>query len=781
MIYKKITVKEKQNTVSSPKDSFLGELLAIKNITDEEKIKNFLNPSREQFISPYAFCDMEKSVKRIKDAIENNQKILVWGDFDCDGVTSTTILYKTLKYLNADVITFIPDRLLHGHGLNSKELIPFISKQHIKLVITVDCGISNITEIGLLRSFGVDTIITDHHSTDSDIPNAYAVINPKVMNAIKEDTSVDDITSLNANSGSAIAYKLAMALLENEDNEKLKDELLIISACGIVADVVPLIGENRAMVSVALDLLNTKKEASFKPVYRLLSKNTNGEITSYDIAFVLAPRINAVGRLKNAELSFEFLTTEDDNKLNMIIEKLDNNNKIRQSLCTDTFEDIQKYLENNPSEKNNPAIILINKDWHIGVIGIVASKVVETYSKPCFLMTIDDNNFARCSIRSNESIDVYATLKENENLFSGFGGHKQAGGFSFDLSETSFEKVKEALLKTIESNTEDVEVQDYLIADFELTPEEVDISLIESINKLEPFGEANERPLFAMFDVTLEEFRVIGKENNHSSFAFSKDDKNFRAVNWGENTFKIPIKTKCDIAFYLRENTFNNVQTVQFELVGAYSNLIQKDSGLKLYDHRKKTGILDSVNQYLATKGTDTAVWAKNPNTKEVLSKFEGIKNNIITEDKKHKALMFFDYPATEDSLRDVLSSIKPEQIHFMNYKIDENIENYIRQLSGMLKYCANKLNGEIDIARVACALGVSEAFVQLALEILENIESIKILDIDKIKYLKSFDYEEFKNNSMFEVLYREFEKVVEFKSFLLNSKITELEELLTN
>ena len=776
MLYKKITTK--QNAKSSSKN-LLDELLALKNITTKEKKDKFLNPNKEQFISPYAFCDMEKAVKRIKQAVEKQEAILIWGDFDCDGVTSTTVLYKALKTLNANVLTFIPDRLLHGHGLNSKELIPFVSKQKVKLVITVDCGISNISEISLLKSLGVDTIITDHHSTESQIPNAYAVINAKVENAIKEDCSVDEINSLNANSGSAIAYKVAMALLEHIDNQKLKDELLIIASSGVVADIVPLIGENRAMVAETLELLNTKKEDSFKPIYKLLSKNCKDKITSYDLGFTLAPRINAVGRLANAKLSFEFLTTENDSKLDMIIEKLNDYNQIRQSMCADTFEFIKNYLDKNPKEKENPAIILINKDWHIGIIGIVASKIVETYNKPCFLMTIDDNGFARCSIRSNETIDVYKTLKENEGLFSGFGGHKQAGGFSFDLKEKTFDEVKNALLKTISANIENVNQEDSLVADIELNPDDIEISLIDTVNQLEPFGEANEPPLFAMFDVQLEDFKIIGKENNHLSLIFSKNDKTFRGVCWGENSFQIPLKTKCDIAFYPKLNSFNNIETVQFELIGAYSPLIKKDSDIKLYDHRKKTGILNEVNQYLKRKELDVKVWAKNSFTKEKLSKFEDITNNILNETDEHRAIMFFDYPPTEENLKEILSEIKPKKIHFMNSQIDENIENYIRSLTGMIKYSTNKLNGEFDIKRIAMALGVSETFVQVALEILENIESIKIFDIDKLQYLKSFNYESFKSDNMFEILEKEFEKITEFKKFLLNSEIDEIEKLI--
>ena len=351
MKYRKIAVKEKLNTKHFVKDSLLNELLTLRNFKTESEVEKFLNPTKKDLISPYAFCSMEKAKKRIFEAIEKEQTILIWGDFDCDGVTSSAILFKALNALNAKVLSFIPDRLLHGHGLNSKELIHFISTEKVKLVITVDCATSNISEVNLLKSLGVDTIITDHHSTDGDLPNAYAIINPQVNSALDENLSVEDITSLSYNSGSVVAYKLAMSLLEKYDDNDLKDELLIISACGAVADVVPLIGENRALVNTALELLNTKKEKSHSAIYELISKNIGEKpITSTDIAFILAPRINAVGRLANAKLSFDFLTTKEPIKYQMIIEQLDNYNKIRQSKCSEIYEEVIEYLSSEQGD-----------------------------------------------------------------------------------------------------------------------------------------------------------------------------------------------------------------------------------------------------------------------------------------------------------------------------------------------------------------------------------------------------------------------------------------------
>lgn len=779
MQYRKIKVKENKNKIkSSTKDSFLDELLALRNIVDEKDIDKFLNPTRKDLISPYAFLDMEKAKNRIFEAIEKKQKILIWGDFDCDGVTSSAILYKALKKINADFINFIPDRLLHGHGLNSKELLKFISKEKVKLVITVDCGISNVSEINLLRSFNVDTIITDHHATDTELPNAYCIINPQVKNALKEDLSFEDIQSLSSNCGAGIAYKLAMALLENIDDDSLKDELMLIAALGTIADVVSLLGENRALVNEALNILNFKKENSHKGIYQLLSKNINSIITSYDIAFILAPRINAVGRLANAKLSFDFLTTDDDTKLSMIIEKLDSYNKIRQSKCSETFEEVNNYLKQHKDEQNNPAIILLNPDWHIGIIGIVAAKIVEEYNKPCFLMTVDENNNARCSIRSNDLINVYNVLKENENLFLGFGGHKLAGGCSFNKDD--FENVKKSLLKTIKEQMPDEKQENILYVDMEMKPDDVELNILDSINQLEPFGQDNQAPVFAMFDVNLDEFKLIGKEQNHLRLVFSKDDKKFQCVKWNENDVKIPLGAKCDIAFYPRLNEFNDVKNIQLEIVDIYSSQYsgRLQNEIKMFDHRKKTGILSQISSYLERDNIDIAVWAKNPLTKELLSKYQKIKENIIDKLNNHKGLMFFDYPSSYEEMTQILSQIHPDKIHFMNHKIDENLENYIKQINGMIKFCHNKMEGKIEVQRLAQALGVNENFIQITLEILENINSIKILDIDKIEYLKPFNYEDFKNDSLFEVLGEEFDNIINFKKSLLNCNFSEIEDM---
>ena len=492
------------------------------------------------------------------------------------------------------------------------------------------------------------------------------------------------------------------------------------------------------------------------------------------------PRINAVGRLANAKLSFEFLTTNEPIKYQMIIEQLDNYNKIRQAKCSEVYEEVIDYIKKHKEEKNNSAIILKNPSWHIGIIGIVASKIVEEFNKPCFLMTEDENNNARCSIRSNDVINVYNVLKENEDLFLGFGGHKLAGGCSFNLDEMPFEKVKTALLESVKNASANQKQENILFADVELAPDEVELNILETLDKLEPFGQNNEPPLMAMFNVNLDEFKLIGKESNHLRMIFSANGKKFQAVKWNEGELQIPFNSKCDIAFYPRLNEFNGIQSVQLEIVDIYSDEISKQfkNEFKIYDHRKKTGILDQIANYFERDNLDIIVYAKTPAIKEKLSKYQKIKDSFIDELNIHDGIMFFDYPANNEEFENIISNIQPKKIHFMNHQIDENLENYIKQINGMIKYCANKMNGNIDLARFSSALGVSENFVQITLEIIENIGSIQILDIDKMQYIKPFNYDDFKNDTMFEVLKEEFANIINYKKSLLNCELKEIEKI---
>ena len=774
MNYRKIIQKEipsqSRELDEYVKDPLLCDLLLLRGIETQEDAKEFLHCEDMVLSSLDVFSDGQKAIDRIKKAIENQEKILIWGDFDADGVTSSALMHKTLKALGANYEIFIPDREKHGHGLNSKKLLELISKHKIKLLITVDCGISNSKEVMLLKSFGVDTIITDHHKLDGETPQAFAILNPQAPNSLKNDLELKQIKKLSMLAGVGVAYKLALALLEKDCDE----ELLILTCVGTISDVVPLLGENRTIVAKGLKLINQKLH---KGIAMLFENNGRQNITSNDIAFVLTPRINAVGRLSTPDLAFNFLTEENESSLNFILEKLDNFNKIRQSLCENIYLEATDLAKDTKSDK---AVVLYSKDWHIGIIGIVASKVMEDHLKPVFMITSDENNIGRCSIRSIEGYNVYEILKDNADLFLGYGGHSLAGGFSFDMNLHSFDEIKQALLSTIDEIETPQSKKGILEADKFLNTNEINKDLVNKIGVLEPFGQNNPSPIFALKNAKLVDYKIIGKNFNHLKFSCNKDSTDFECVKWGENSLEIPKDSIIDIAFSPRINVFNNQESIQLEIFDIFCEAYtpkKNDEALKIYDHRKKDDIIKQICEYLTRQGLDIAVWAKNIKTLEFLKGYPEIENKFYKEGQKHKSIMFFDYPSNQDEFEEILKQIKPNRLHFMKDNFNENIETSLKTLSGMLKFANNHKDGEIDIQKISQACGVSETFVQLALEIFEQTGAIEIIDIDKIAYKNPINIENIKQQTMYEILYEEFSKILEFKKHLAEDDLDKMYE----
>ncbi len=417
-------------------NKILAVLLTNRGINTRDKIKRFLNPLKSPLSMPDIFTDMDKAANRIKSAIENNYNITVYGDFDADGITSTALLYLTLKELGANVNYYLPDRESESHGLNTKALVNIIAKRKSKLIITVDCGISNAAEVNFAKGFKADVIITDHHEAPEVIPDAYAVINPKSPNSIDEKTDIEELESLNYLSGAGVAFKLACKMLEQFNKYDFVNNILPLAAVGTIGDVVELIGENRTIVQMGLELIKAGKHEGIQCLLRTSGLKETKKLTAENIAFSIVPRLNAAGRLDNPETALKILISNDNNEIQTAADKLNDLNKLRQELCDTTFIQAKNMYESN-KKSNKSAVILYSPDWHIGIIGIAASKLTETYNKPVFLMTQDkqNGNIIRCSVRSIPQINIHTILSEHKDLFEGFGGHKMAAGFSFDTNK----------------------------------------------------------------------------------------------------------------------------------------------------------------------------------------------------------------------------------------------------------------------------------------------------------------------------------------------------------
>ena len=768
----------------------LATLLANRNINTTDKIKAFLNPLKSPMSLPDVFCDIQKSVDRIQKAIENNENILIYGDFDADGITATAILYLTLKEIGANVNYYIPDRETESHGLNTKALINAISKKKSKLIITVDCGISNNNEVNFANSFKTDVIITDHHEAPEILPNAYAILNPKAQNSLIENLSINELESLNYLAGTGVAFKLACKLLDTFNKQEFVTKIIPICAIGTIGDVVELIGENRRIVQMGIELLKNGENKNIQKLLKSVQLDSSTNLTAENIAFGIVPRINAAGRLEKGELALKLFISEDDEEINKTIEKLNELNTIRQDLCDETFKEA---IEQCKLEKNQKSIILFNKNWHIGIIGIVSSKLVEEYNKPTLLMTQDPNNenIIRCSCRSIQDVNIHEILSEHKDCFEGFGGHKMAAGFSFDKTKHSFEQIKEKINQTINERTINIDFNTVKIdADMELSPSDISLEVIETINKLEPFGSANPSPLFVMNKLTLTNHKMMGQQENHLKMYLTKDNSPiFEAIKWNYPNFKIPHNSELDILFSLRENVFNDRKSVQIITSDIHSEYIkeEKNNTIKLLDHRNKKNILPQVLEYIETTKKKTIIYLRNTNLMKKLNIPENIEAKIFSETdniETAEQIMFFEPPCQSDDFNKIIKETNAQIVHFMNFNpVDLSINDILIKLSGMLKYSLNNLNGELNLTRISKALNIDFETIDCAITLLQDVGMIeteqKSEDTIILKNINAIELSKIKENELYEELENNLKKINDFKNKYTNSSIKEMEALI--
>ena len=763
-----------------------AQLLVQRGIDTVQKIQDFLHPENMKISSPFVFSDMQKAVERIFKAIEIQEKIIVYGDFDCDGVTSAALLYKTLKHLGANTDYYIPNREKENHGLNTKALVQLIAKHKTKLIITVDCGVSDVEQINFANGFKVDVIVTDHHEAPEHLPEAYAIINPKAMNALEKDLPLEQIEALNELAGVGVAFKLACALLEKKKDYDFADELLPFVAVGTIADVVPVLFENRSFVKAGLKLIETGKHYGLAKLLESCGYDAANGITSENIAFGVAPRINAAGRLDTVESAIKLLISDNKSEINVCIEELNNFNRIRQDICDNIYNEAVEMLQNEPPQES---IILYKPGWHIGIIGIVASKLVEKFYKPVFLMTLDENTeLIRSSSRSIPEVHIRNVIAENSELFEYFGGHSQAAGLVFDPKKSTFEKVKAALNESIKNQLDGKDVVPTIFADALLQAPEITVDFINNLKNLEPFAEGNKTPLFMTENLILNSFKTVGQKNNHLKiFCESKDGKPFECVYWNHDSLNIPQGKEFDLMFYPKLNTFNGITTIQLDIQDIRSKfeIKQEKTEFKLYDHRKKTNIFRQICDYLLTTKISTEIFAQNKNICDTLRQYKEISLKLRNRKNitKCSQIMFFDYPASENIMHTLLQKSNAKVFHFMNYN-NKKIEaqELIKNISGMMKYACNPQsgkNGEINLYDISDFLAVSDEVTELCFDMLENLGMFETLERNantfKIKFLHAVEFSAVKESEMYEELEAELAKIYNYRQKLCTLPLDEL------
>lgn len=734
-------------STGSNEKSLIKRLLISRGIKTDEEIKEFLNPLEMTITSPDVFTDMQKTIERLSRAIENNETIIIYGDFDADGVTSTSVLYKTLKFLGANVHYFIPDRENEGHGFDKKALIKLMTTVKPKVIISVDCGISDVDAVKFINSFKIiDVIITDHHEAPEILPEAYAIINPKSPGALDENLTAKQIEHLTYLAGCGVAFKVAQALLTKYGKVEFVYEILPFVAVGTVADVVPLLGENRYFVTKGLELISRGKHNGLKRLLESAGYDITKGVTSENIAFGIAPRINASGRLDTVDAALKVLISENPQEVEMAVTTLNELNKVRQTLCAEVFEQADKMIQKEGNK--NSAIVLFSEAWHIGIIGIVASKLVEKYYKPVFLMSyVKEKDQYRCSARSIEGVPLYDVIAANSDLFDGFGGHKLAAGLSFTGEKTPFEIVKKALNETVREYTSTKELKPFIKIDLIVDPKDVTTDLVEEISQLEPFGASNPSPVFAINNLKVTQKRLMDSDNSHLRLNVTSGADEFTAIWWKRGDAGLSSGDSLDIAFHPQINEFNGNVSVQLIIDDVHSDALKEEeitpqSTYKIYDNRTKTGILPNVNDYIKNSKLNIKVFAESKYILDTIKSYPEITSKTFTRQDipTCDVVMFFDYPADKQTLDLILDKAQPKGVHFMNYEpkiLDE--QEFLKIFTGMLKFAAHNNGGKVELVRCASFLGKSLKIFEMLLSLFEEVGFIKILEKNSAFYMIEF------------------------------------------
>lgn len=625
--------------------SLIDQLLIARGLYDEIERQKFLQPNLKDLSPPEWLNDIDKLKERIEKAINEAEKIMIYGDYDADGVTATTIMFKTLRKLGANCDFYIPNRFTEGYGLNINVIENF-ALQNVALIITVDNGISNVAEVELASELGIDVIITDHHEVQDTLPEAYAIIHPHLSPNYPYKYLA----------GVGIAFQVAHYLLG-----ELPTEFLDLVAIGTVADLVPLTGENRILVAEGLKHVNHTKIIGLQKLIEVT--NLNRKITEREIGFIIGPRLNAVGRLQDASLAVELLLTKDEDEALMIATEIDELNTERQQMVETIVMEAEKKLNDI-----QPFIILADKSWHEGVLGIAASRLVNKYHRPVILLTEHSKTGEwKGSGRSIPGFNLFDICMEIKDLFTSFGGHSQAAGMT--IPKENLSQIQSFLCRRMEEQYAHLIGNPILTIDQKISLDHMTIELVEQLVQFAPFGVGNEEPLF-LLEATPTQIRQIGEDQRHLKLQFMNKNGIVEAIGFGFGNLAPYISQDATVSVVgeLQINEWNGNVTVQLNI---------KDLAVdewQLFDYRGKRHI-SNVIPYLSQYKKNILVC----NSLEDVKDLEGLDDiELITyEDdltilNKVEMLYVYDLPPTLERLEKIIQRTQPESIH-VAYQVQED------------------------------------------------------------------------------------------------------------
>ncbi len=558
MLKKKWLLREfdKNRVVEMSKNFHISPLTAIilynRGIREDVAITSFLSKDLGVMHDPYLLKDMEKAAERIRKARDNHEKITIYGDYDVDGITSIAILYKHLQEMGIDVAYYVPDRMQEGYGVN-KDALDKIHQDGTSLIITVDTGITAVEESEYARELGLDVIVTDHHECKERIPDVYAAVDPKRKDCPYPFKSL---------AGVGVVFKLIQALDDRKSLPDLMDKYADLMCLGTVADISPLVDENRVIVTEGLKRFNTTQNVGLRA---LIDVSTNGKsITTSTIGYTIAPRINASGRLGCASRSVELFLTDDAERARSLAESLCEENTLRQQTEQKMFKEAMEYLEKHPEVKEDDVIVIPHENWHHGIVGIVSSKITEKFYKPSILFAIDGDE-AKGSGRSVNGFNLFGALENCSDLLEKFGGHELAAGLT--IKSENIEAFRKKINSCSKGQFTETMMTPTIMLDAAIKVPYITLDTVNDINQLQPFGVDNPTPSFAVRNIKIHKISVMS-DGRHLRMTLLKEGKYLDAVGFGMGEYYHYLEEGdyIDVAFALDINDYKGFQNVQLIL-----------------------------------------------------------------------------------------------------------------------------------------------------------------------------------------------------------------------
>lgn len=711
----------------------IAKILNARNIKDMTSVKKYFSDEYEEGYDPFLMHDMQKAVDRINEAIENEEKILVYGDYDADGITSTVLLVETLISMGANVSSYIPNRFEEGYGPN-KEAFTKIIDSGITLIITVDNGIAGVEEVDLANELGCDVIVTDHHKIQDTIPNAYAIIHPEHPEGNYPFKKL---------AGVGVAFKLAHALLEI-----FPDFLLDLVAIGTIADMVSITDENRIFVKQGLELINEDPRIGLKMLLELSGIDT--KIDEQTVGFYIAPKLNSIGRMDSAKLGLTFLMAEDPVTARALAEQIEQYNIERKQVTEDIVKDVINKIESSDKKQKN--VIMVFGEYHEGVLGIVASNIVEKYQKPVFIMNEKDG-ILKGSARSIFDFNIYVAMNKISDLFVAFGGHTLAAGFSFE--ESNFEKIEEFLDNEFEEFKQNNDLKANKNIDIITSLEDISYQFLNSLEALKPYGMDFEKPTVLIENAMVLNKAYFGSEKQYLRLTIADEVGNLDCITFKDSvTFdKVEKNDIIDLLCNIDKNNFNGRTKLQAHIIDIHiKDFLFED--------------LRFINYDIANIDINCLKLSKYKDDKD--NNFYQYKDLDSLIDEEFEYIYLLDIPTSKEYLYKIIN-LKPKKVFLICEEKQVLSDVYLIDKNRLIKLF------NLIISTNNKQINVAQQLDKLLAVLKTNVDSLKIM----IQIFKELELINFVNNTI--ILNPDY-KTVDLKkssSFIRMENIFEVENLL--